>query len=105
LIFHSISPIQGQIGTYDVGSQFTALKNAPNPFSGQTLITAESLVAGEFQFEVFDLLGLRVHTQTLRLEVGLNEFTFEANNLPNGTYFYTLGNREGRAARRMVIAR
>jgi len=96
---------QGQIGTYDVGSQFTALKNAPNPFSGQTLITAESLVAGEFQFEVFDLLGLRVHTQTLRLEVGLNEFTFEANNLPNGTYFYTLGNREGRAARRMVIAR
>lgn len=96
---------QGQVGTHDFGSQFTALKNAPNPFSGQTLITAESLVAGEFQFEVFDLLGLRVHTQTVRLETGQNQFNFEAGNLANGTYFYTLGNREGRATRRFVVAR
>lgn len=93
------------VGTHELGGQFTALKNAPNPFNGQTLITAESLVAGEFQFEVFDLLGLRVHTQTVRLEVGLNEFSFEAANLANGTYFYTLGNREGRATRRFVVAR
>lgn len=101
LILNSTSPS----GTHDFGSQFSALKNAPNPFNGQTLITTESLVAGEFQFEVFDLLGLRVHTQTVRLEVGLNEFSFEAGNLANGTYFYTLGNREGRATRRFVVAR
>lgn len=93
------------VGTYDLGNQFTLLKNAPNPFGNQTVITAESQISGDFQFEVFDLLGTRKYTQTLRLEVGVNEFTFDAGELPNGAYFYTLGNRDGRAARRMVIAR
>ena len=51
------------VGNYDRGNQFTMLKNAPNPFGNQTIISAESLVAGDFQFEVFDLLG-----QVSRLE-------------------------------------
>lgn len=93
------------VGTYDAGNQFTLLKNTPNPFGNQTTVTAESLVAGDFQFEVFDLLGQRVHTETRRLEVGLNEFAFDAGELPNGSYFYTLGNRDGKSARQMVIAK
>jgi Secretion system C-terminal sorting domain len=93
------------VGTYDLGNQFTILKNTPNPFGDQTLITAESLVAGDVQFEVFDLLGQRKYMQKLSLEVGRNEFTFDAGELANGAYFYTLSNRDGRAARRMVIAR
>ncbi len=93
------------VGTYERGSQFTMLKNVPNPFNNQTVITAESLNAGDFQFEVFDLLGQRVYNQTLRLEVGLNQFTFDAGQLSNGSYFYTLSNRDGKAARRMVIAK
>ncbi|MDO8368616.1 MAG: T9SS type A sorting domain-containing protein [Saprospiraceae bacterium] len=93
------------VGNYDLGNQFTLLKNTPNPFGDQTVITSESLVAGDFQFEVFDLLGQRVHARTIRLEVGRNEFTFDAGNLTNGSYFYTLGNRDGKASRRMVIAR
>jgi hypothetical protein len=93
------------VGSYDLGSQFTMLSNAPNPFNGQTLITAESLIAGDFQFDVFDLLGQRVHNQTLRLEIGRNEFTFDAGQLSNGTYFYALSNRDGKAVRRMVVAK
>jgi hypothetical protein len=93
------------VGSYDLGNQFTLLKNAPNPFGDQTVIIAESQVADEFFFEVFDLLGQRVHLQTLRLEVGRNEFTFEAGNLANGSYFYTLSNKNGKAVRQMVIAR
>ncbi|MFN0215494.1 MAG: T9SS type A sorting domain-containing protein, partial [Saprospiraceae bacterium] len=93
------------VGNYDLGSQFTLLKNAPNPFGTQTLITAESLTAGAFQFEVFDLLGQRVYMQKLQFEIGRNEFTFDAGDLANGAYFYTLSNRDGKAARRMVIAR
>ncbi len=93
------------VGNYDLGNQFTLLKNSPNPFGNETIITAESLISGPFKFEVFDLLGQRVHTQMLGLEVGRNEFTFDAGNLANGSYFYTLSNRDGKATRRMVIAR
>ncbi|MBP6812332.1 MAG: T9SS type A sorting domain-containing protein [Saprospiraceae bacterium] len=100
-----LKPSDCLVGNYDRGNQFTLLNNAPNPFGDQTIITAESLVPGDFQFEVFDLLGQRVYTDQVRLEVGRNEFTFEAGNLANGAYFYTLGNRDGKAVRRMVIAR
>ena len=93
------------VGIYDRGNQFTMLKNVPNPFGNQTIITAESLVASDFQFEVFDLLGQRVYTQTLRLEVGRNEFTFEAGELANGSYFYTLSNRDGKSTRHMIISK
>jgi hypothetical protein len=93
------------VGNYDLGSQFTLLKNVPNPFSTQTVITAEALFAGDFQFEVFDVLGQRVHQETIRLEVGRNEFNYDAANLANGAYFYALSNREGKAVRRMVVAR
>ncbi|MFN0173155.1 MAG: T9SS type A sorting domain-containing protein [Saprospiraceae bacterium] len=100
-----LKPSNCLVGSYDLGSQFTLLKNAPNPFGGQTLITAESLVEADFQFEVFDLLGQRVYTDQVRLEVGRNEFTFDAGSLANGAYFYSLSNREGKAVRRMVVAR
>lgn len=93
------------VGNFDLGTQFTLLENVPNPFSTQTLITAESLVAAEAQFEVFDLLGQRVYTETLRLEIGRNEFTFESGDLANGAYFYALSSRDGKAVRRMVIAK
>jgi hypothetical protein len=93
------------VGNSDINTPFTAVKNAPNPFGNQTVITVESLSAGDFQFEVFDVLGQRVHAEWLSIAAGKNEFTFEVGNLPNGSYTYTLGNRDGRAARRMVIAR
>lgn len=93
------------VGNYEFGNQFTLLKNAPNPVVNQTVITAESLVAGDFQFEVFNLLGQRLYAQQLRLEEGRNEFTFDAGELANGAYFYTLGNRDGKALRRMMVAR
>lgn len=93
------------VGTYDAGSQLAVLNNVPNPFSGQTTIVAESLVSGDFRFEVYDVLGHRVHTQTLRMVTGRNEFTFDAGNLPNGAYYYTLGNNNGVATRRLVVDR
>jgi hypothetical protein len=101
----ALKPSSCLVGNYDLGNQFTLLKNVPNPFSNQTVITAESQVAGDFQFEVFDLLGQRVHAQTIHLEFGLNEFTFDGSSLANGAYFYALSNRDGKAVRRMVISK
>lgn len=90
---------------YDLNSRITSLKNVPNPFSDATAITVVSEVSGEFNFEVFDVLGRSIHAQAVNLVEGENQFTFEAGNLPNGSYYYVLSNAEGRASRTMVIAR
>ena len=49
-------------------------------------------------------LDVATRLMTLRGPAG-NEFTFEAGNLSNGSYFYTLSNKNGKAVRQMVIAR
>lgn len=91
-------------GTDDLSTQISTMKNTPNPFSGQTMIEVEALESGDFRFEVFDLLGQRVHTNTVRLETGPNRFQFDAGKLPQGTYVYSLSNGIGRASKRMVVA-
>ncbi len=105
--YYIIVKPQGQCvsGTDDLSGQIASVKNTPNPFGDQTVITIESNISGEFRFEVFDLTGQRVHSQTIGIMTGANQFTFEAGDLPNGAYFFTFGNAEGRVSRKMVIAR
>lgn len=92
-------------GTLDPSGQIAAIKNVPNPFTDQTYIKVESTVSGKFQFDVFDVLGQRVYSEKINLLAGSNEFTFEAGDLANGTYYYSIGNAAGKATRMMVIAK
>jgi hypothetical protein len=101
----ALKDAQCLVGTYDQNTSIGYVKNAPNPFSAETNISIESRTNGDFQFEVFNLLGSRVHHRTVRLEEGMNTVVFDGSQLPNGSYFYTIGNREGKVSRRLVIAR
>lgn len=92
-------------GTSDLSGQIAGVKNAPNPFGQQTEMIVESMVSGEFTFDVFNIIGKRVNQQVVQLTQGTNYFTFDAGNLPNGTYFYSLGNRTGNISNTFVINR
>ncbi|MFN8304117.1 MAG: T9SS type A sorting domain-containing protein [Saprospiraceae bacterium] len=83
----------------------SSLKSAPNPFGVQTTIEVVSAEAGQFQFEVFDLLGQRVFFENVRLVEGSNTFTFDAGDLANGSYFYSIGNGQGKMSKMFVVAR
>ena len=90
-------------GLSDVGSPFSDMRALPNPVSQQTTIEVLSTQSGDFQFEVFDLLGQRVHARTVTLFEGANQFTYDASQLPAGTYVYSLGNTlSGKSQRRLV---
>jgi hypothetical protein len=101
----ALKDAQCLVGTYEQNTSIGLVKNAPNPFTNETTITVESLMPGDFQFEVFDILGQRVHARVVSLDAGINEFTFDGGQLPNGSYFYNIGNRDGKVSRRLVIGR
>ncbi len=92
-------------GTTDLHGTIASVRNVPNPFSTLTQIEVGSYQAGDFRFEVFDLLGQRVYTEPIRLEEGVNTFSFDAGYLANGSYIYTISNMEGKVSRLMAIAR
>lgn len=89
----------------DFSSQINSIKNTPNPFGHQTLIEVRSATTGSFSFEVFNPVGQRIHQQAIILQEGNNQFTFDAGDLANGLYFYTISNAVGKVTRTMSIAR
>jgi len=93
------------VGAYDLNNQISSVKNSPNPFSDATNISLVSKVTAEFNFEVFDVLGRNLYAQTVNFVEGENKFTFEAGNLPNGSYYYLISNAESKVSRLMMIAR
>lgn len=92
-------------GTNDLADQIFSVNTAPNPFSQFTQVNIDAATGGQYLFEVYNLLGKKVQEQTLDLAAGMNQFTFDAGELPNGSYIYTIGNRQGRVSRTFVIQR
>ncbi|MBK9336353.1 MAG: T9SS type A sorting domain-containing protein [Lewinellaceae bacterium] len=95
---------QGQCvsASSDPGSPFGSVRAMPNPVTGQTTIEVQSIQSGVFLFEVFDLFGKQMHNEKVQLYEGENRFSFDAGNLPAGTYLYTVGDANGKSVRRLV---
>jgi Secretion system C-terminal sorting domain len=91
------------VSANDFNGKIASVKNTPNPFNGSTEIQIESLASGDFSFQVFDILGKRVYNDNIRLVEGANQFTFDAGDLANGTYFYSISNPDGKVSKMMVV--
>ena len=91
--------------TNDLADEITNVRNYPNPFGGQTEIRIESKVSGQFSFEVYDLVGKRVGQHPLSIQVGLNTFGFDASELPNGIYTYTISKGTRLVSNKFVVNR
>ncbi len=77
--------------SYDVPAKFVLSQNYPNPFNPSTRISyfvpKESFVS----VKVYDFLGREVITLVNETKsTGSYEFSFDATNLPSGTYFCTM---------------
>lgn len=81
------------------------MESRPNPTTGYTQIQVSSIIGGEFDFIVTDLLGQVVHRQRVLIFEGDNTIEFDASQLPAGMYTYALRNQHGAVARQLVIGR
>ncbi|MDX1939339.1 MAG: T9SS type A sorting domain-containing protein [Saprospiraceae bacterium] len=77
--------------TAEANSLFSQVQMMPNPFTAQTTLEVEALEAGNYRFEVFDLLGKRMHSQNVQLQEGINQFNYDGSVLPKGIYLYAIG--------------
>jgi hypothetical protein len=79
-------------------------QNYPNPFNPSTNIRFSVPSAGRVTLRVLDLLGALVATPVNELlEGGTFHATFDASQLPSGTYVYTLQFGEQLLTKRMTV--
>jgi len=93
------------VGTDDVFASSLDIKNVPNPFSTYTQIQVLSGIQQDIQFEVYDVIGNRLHSQSIALAEGENFIDFDGSNLPNGMYVYSLKNGDRIISKRMVVSK
>ncbi len=84
-------------------SQIESFRNLPNPFSGTTTLEVITKEAGEYEFALYSLMGERLMQRTLPLVQGMNQWQFDAADLPAGLYIYTLSDGHSRVSGRMVV--
>ena len=66
-------------------------QNYPNPFNPSTLIKYSVPESGLVKVSVYNLVGEEVSVLVNEIaDAGYYEVTFNATNLPSGTYFYKL---------------
>ncbi|HSW56675.1 MAG TPA: M20/M25/M40 family metallo-hydrolase [Ignavibacteriaceae bacterium] len=90
--------------SYDVPAEFVLGQNYPNPFNPSTRISyfvpQESFVS----IKVYDFLGREVMTLVNEARaVGSYEISFDASNMPSGTYFYTLIAENYSSTKKMIL--
>lgn len=103
--WEKLAKVSGVAGD-EVANAF-ALTNAPNPFNGNTVIRYTLPTAASVSLVVTDANGREV-AQLLsgaRQTAGDHTVEFDAADLANGTYFYTLNVGGQTTTRRMVLAR
>ena len=80
------------VGIVEVDDRkFMLVNNYPNPFTGITNISfnAPHDMTG-LEFNVYSILGSKVHTAKLDAERGVNNIEFNGSQLSSGLYIYTL---------------
>jgi hypothetical protein len=81
-------------------------QNYPNPFNPTTTVGFSVPVSGFVSLKVFDLLGREVMALVNEERAaGSHRVTFDAGNLPTGTYLYTLKTAGYQETKRMVLVR
>jgi hypothetical protein len=90
--------------SYDVPAEFVLSQNYPNPFNPLTNISyfvpRESFVS----IKAYDFLGREVTTLVNEIKsTGSYKLTFDASNLPSGTYFYTMIAGDYSATKKMIL--
>ncbi len=91
----NFTEVTGEVGTStetgDLPERFTLEQNYPNPFNPATTISFEMREAGHVSIKVYDALGREVATLVDGTRTaGSHSVSFEAADLPSGTYIYRM---------------
>ena len=83
---------------------FILYQNYPNPFNPYTTIKYQLNKTSNVNLSIFNIKGQLVkNLVSERQPIGNYEVAFNGNNLPSGTYFYTLNTDNYNETRKMIL--
>jgi len=98
-------PFCSPLSTSEPFANKLQLQNRPNPFSGFTDIEINSKLNGDFEFQVYNLLGEQQHRRRINLIRGNNRIRFDGSQLAAGLYIYLITDGFNAVSDKMMIQR
>lgn len=98
-----IIKINAATGLKEIGKNTFNLENTPNPFSNSTTIRFFLAEEGTAKLEVHNMLGKLIYSADIDAQLGNNEYVYNAGNLSNGMYFYTIKYKNYSETKRMIL--
>lgn len=94
-------------------TQSTGVKNGnlrvykayPNPTCETTKLLFELDNADVAQITIYDMSGREIWADKVTAIAGLNEYTVNASNLPNGSYIYNIKTSKGQVTSKIVVSK
>ena len=78
-------------------------QNIPNPFSETTMIPYEVNKPSDVYFQVYNMMGERVFSETVHAASGNNIIEFNAESLNSGIYLYSITTNGYTQTKRMLL--
>ncbi|RMG27822.1 MAG: T9SS C-terminal target domain-containing protein, partial [Methanobacteriota archaeon] len=89
---------------HTVPEKFELAQNFPNPFNPATSIRFSLPQANHVSLKVYNIAGQEVATLVNEYKkAGTYEVSFDAKNLPSGTYFYKIVSGELSSVKKMLL--
>ncbi len=114
-VIYGYVPLDAVLGLDDLQTQipgeFSLAQNYPNPFNPSTNISFNILNAGEYELNIFNILGEKVRSLANRnYTVGEYTSVWDARNdagnpVSSGVYFYRLSSDKQTLTRKMLLVR
>lgn len=89
----------------NLNANFQVEQNAPNPYNEITKIDFNTPNPGNFTFEVLDMVGHKLHSESFRANAGSNSIQFDGSKLAPGLYVYRLNDGEAVVTHTMMVGR
>jgi len=100
----SLSSVEEVTGAFP--TTYALEQNYPNPFNPSTRISFSMLEANNVTLKVYDLLGQEVATLINEfMNAGKFEVSFDASDLPTGTYIYSISAGNFSSVKKMMLVK
>lgn len=98
----SMEVIEDPFGIPEDNNSFNKVECLPNPFKTFFDLSFYSNERKKIDFELFNLLGKKVHTEEFITNTGENHFIYDGSDLPSGIYIYSISDEQQRFTKRII---
>jgi endoglucanase len=100
----TVSGIAANAEVSPVPENFILQQNYPNPFNSRSNIEFTIFSPMRVRLEIFDVRGGFIKTIINKdLKTGNHSFSFNADSLPSGIYWYKLSTENGSQSKKMIL--